>query len=223
MSACAHVGGEVAGAGVAQGDRGVLASAGSAAARAGGPTVIPRPTTTTSAPAIGTSWRRSSSTMPYGVHGSGAGLPSTSQPRLVGCRPSASLAGSIRPRTRVLVDGPGQRQLDDVAGAGGVGVELGDRRLDLGLGGGRGQVDADRLDADLGAVLVLAVDVPPRRRGRRRPARCRGPGTTPRSRSAATRVGQLGLDGLRGGGAVQSLCGHGQPHPSVSGRSGGCR
>src|SRR3954454_25117874 len=39
----------------------------------GRPTVIPRPITTTSAPAIGTSYRRSSSTMPFGVHGSGAG------------------------------------------------------------------------------------------------------------------------------------------------------
>ena len=65
----------------------------------GRPTVTPRPTTTTSAPAIGTSWRRSSSTMPYGVHGNGASLPNTSQPRLVGCRPSASLSGSIRPST----------------------------------------------------------------------------------------------------------------------------
>jgi hypothetical protein len=60
----------------------------------GRPTVTPRPTTQTSAPAIGTSWRRSSSTMPYGVQGSGAALPRTSQPRFVGCRPSTSLAGS---------------------------------------------------------------------------------------------------------------------------------
>ncbi|CFE50289.1 Uncharacterised protein [Mycobacterium tuberculosis] len=34
--------------------------------------------------------------MPRGVHGSGAGVPSTSRPRLVGCNPSASLAGSTR-------------------------------------------------------------------------------------------------------------------------------
>src|SRR5215210_2771428 len=37
----------------------------------GRPTVTPRPTTTTSAPASATSYRRSSSTMPRGVHGSG--------------------------------------------------------------------------------------------------------------------------------------------------------
>ncbi len=66
----------------------------------GRPTVTPRPTTTTSAPAISTPCRRSSSTMPAGVQGSGASVPSTSQPRLVGCSPSASLAGSIRPSTR---------------------------------------------------------------------------------------------------------------------------
>src|SRR3954447_5416062 len=65
----------------------------------GRPTVTPRPTTVTSAPLISTWWRRSSSTMPYGVHGSGAALPSTSQPRFVGCSPSASLVGSISPRT----------------------------------------------------------------------------------------------------------------------------
>ena len=35
---------------------------------------------------------------PLGVHGSGAGSLSTSLPRLTGCRPSASLAGSIRSR-----------------------------------------------------------------------------------------------------------------------------
>ena len=35
---------------------------------------------------------------PTGVHGSGAGWPSTSQPRLVGCSPSTSLAGSTADR-----------------------------------------------------------------------------------------------------------------------------
>src|SRR5690242_2084863 len=34
--------------------------------------------------------------MPRGVHGSGPGSPKTSLPRLAGCSPSASLAGSIR-------------------------------------------------------------------------------------------------------------------------------
>src|SRR4051812_43633684 len=65
----------------------------------GRPTVTPRPITTTSAPAIGTSNRRSSSTMPTGVQGSGPGTLSTSRPRLVGCSPSASFSGSIAART----------------------------------------------------------------------------------------------------------------------------
>ena len=42
---------------------------------------------------------------------------------------------------------------------GGVGVERGDGGLDLGLRGVGRQVDADRGDADLGAVAVLAGDV----------------------------------------------------------------
>ena len=60
------------GAGVAQRDGRVLARR-VRMRPSGRPTVRPRPTTTTWAPAIGTSWRRSSSTMPTGVHGSGAG------------------------------------------------------------------------------------------------------------------------------------------------------
>ena len=62
----------------------------------GRPTVRPRPTTTTSAPAISTSCRRSSSMIPIGVHGSEPRSPSTSLPRLTGCSPSTSLSGSTR-------------------------------------------------------------------------------------------------------------------------------
>src|SRR4051812_5785325 len=36
--------------------------------------------------------------IPVGVHGNGAGLPSTSQPRLVGCSPSTSFTGSTAAR-----------------------------------------------------------------------------------------------------------------------------
>ena len=62
---------------------------------------------------------------------------------------------------RVRVDSARQRQLDDVAGARVVGVQLVDDGLDLGLRRRRRQVTADRGDADLGAVAVLAGDVRP--------------------------------------------------------------
>ena len=195
----------------------------------GRPTVTPRPTTTTSAPAIGTSWRRSSSTIPCGVHGSGAGLPSTSQPRFVGCSPSASLAGSIWPEDVVLAHLPGQRQLDDVAGARRVGVQGRHVLLDLRLGGVGRQVHPDRGDPDLGAVLVLAVDVPP------------GAGVVADQDGAQaghhallTQRGdpgaELPLDRLGGRGAVEDLCRHEVIQSGVrcragrfSGRSAGCR
>ena len=48
----------------------------------GRPTVMPRPITQTSAPPSGMPLRRSSSTTPRGVHGSGPGAPSTNRPRL---------------------------------------------------------------------------------------------------------------------------------------------
>src|SRR5688572_23024346 len=61
---------------------------------------------------------------------------------------------------RVLVDASRQRQLDDVGRAGGVVVEPVHGLLHVGLRGGGGQLDADRLEPDLRAVLVLGVDVP---------------------------------------------------------------
>src|SRR5699024_7535315 len=66
------------------------------------PTVTPRPITTTSLPVRSMSWRRSSSITARGVQGSGVWIGvealSTRRPRFMGCRPSASLAGSIRSR-----------------------------------------------------------------------------------------------------------------------------
>ena len=38
--------------------------------------------------------------MPAGVHGNGPGVPSTRRPRLTGCSPSTSLAGSTASRAR---------------------------------------------------------------------------------------------------------------------------
>jgi hypothetical protein len=104
----------------------------------------------------------------------------------------------------VGVDALRQRQLDDVAGAGRVGVEPLDRGLDVRLGGVGGQVLADRGDADLGAVLVLAADV-------RAAARVVADQDGAQSRDdppLAQRghpLGQLGLDRLRGRRPVQDL------------------
>ena len=88
----------------------------------------------------------------------------------------------------VHVDALGQRQLDDVAGAGRVLVQFADDRLDLLLRGRGGQLALDGGDADL-----------PRSRGacRQRTSGCRGrsptrsvprPGVTPFSLSASTRA-----------------------------------
>ena len=59
----------------------------------------------------------------------------------------------------VLVEVLGQRQLHDVAGALGVGVQLVDGLVELGLADVGGQIAADRVDAHLGAVGVLAPDI----------------------------------------------------------------
>jgi hypothetical protein len=60
---------------------------------------------------------------------------------------------------RVLVELLGQRQLHDVPGALGVGVQLVDGLVERGRRDVGGQVAADRRDAHLGAVGVLAADV----------------------------------------------------------------
>ena len=59
----------------------------------------------------------------------------------------------------VRVDPARQRQLHDVARARGVGVELINRSLHLLLRRVGGQIHADRLGADFGAVAVLARNV----------------------------------------------------------------
>ena len=112
---------------------------------------------------------------------------STSRPRLVGCRPSASFAGIDALEDRVGVEVLRQRQLHDVAVAAGVGVELVDERLDLGLRGVGRQLALDRVHADRLGLAVLHADVQLRRRVGARRARSRCPGTMPRAFSAATR------------------------------------
>jgi len=93
--------------------------------------------------------------MPCGVHGSGAGSPRTSLPRLTGA--ARRLLGRVHQAQHGLsVQARGQRKLDDVAGAGRVGVQLGDHVSTccwLAVAAGR----ADRLDAHLGTVRCLAL------------------------------------------------------------------
>ncbi len=70
---------------------------------------------TTCWPSIGTLYFTSSAWMPSGVHGRGAsGTPMTSLPRLTGCRPSASLSGSIARSAASASRCSGQRHLQDV-------------------------------------------------------------------------------------------------------------
>jgi hypothetical protein len=71
------------------------------------------------------------------------------------------LAGSTRSSTICSLRPLRQRQLDEIAGAGRVGVQVVDGRLDVGLGGVGRQIAPDRHDAHVGAVAVFAVDVGP--------------------------------------------------------------
>ena len=119
----------------------------------------------------------------------------------------------------------GQRQLDDVPGAGRIGVQLVDHRLHLRLGRVGGQVPADGRDPDLRAVPVLAVHVgaaagiiadqhraePGYPAGRRAAA-----AAPPPAAASSARI-------CRGGGlAVEYLCGHASSF-LLSGRSAGPR
>jgi hypothetical protein len=108
----------------------------------------------------------------------------------------------------VLVDALGERELDDVTGAGRVLVQFPYDRLDLLLGGGGGQFALDGRDAHLRAVPVLACDV------------LLAAGVVPdQDRAEAGRDalllqrrhagGQIGLDRGCGGLAIENLGGHG--------------
>ena len=98
-----------------------------------------------------------------------------------------------------------------------VGVELGDDRLDVLLGGVGGQVAADRGDAHLGAVAVLAVDVRVRA-GSSPTSTVPRPGTMPRSRERLHPRPQVVLDRGRGGLAVQNRRRHVGPFSTESPR-----
>ena len=124
-----------------------------------------------------------------------AGLAEHELAGLTGCRPSTSLLGGDPGREAELVQAGGL--LHDEAGAGRVGVEPVDLGLDLGLGGGRGQVHPERRDADLGTVLVLGRDVPVRTRVVAHEHRAQ-PGHDAALAQPRDPLGQLGLDRLEG-------------------------
>ena len=144
--------------------------------------------------------------MPRGVHGSGPRTFSTRRPRLIGCRPSASLAGSIGSRTADSSTCGRQRQLDDVAGAGRVGVELVDHRRDVGLGGGGRQLALDAGDAHLAQSRCLPATYH-RLPGSSPTSRVPRPGRRRRRQRGHAR-GELGADRRRGGLAVEDRRGH---------------
>ena len=82
-----------------------------------------------------------------------------SRPRLTGCRPSASLAGSIASQRGLVVEAGRKRELHDERVDGRVLVEVCDGREHFGLRRGRGQLEVERLDPDIGRVGSLASDV----------------------------------------------------------------
>ena len=169
----------------------------------GRPTVMPRPMTTTFAPAIGTSKRRSSSMMPVGRARQRRRL-AEHQPAEVGRVQAVDVLARVdRGQDRVLVQAG--RLLHQECGARGIGVQLGDDRLDLGLRRVGRQVATDAGDADLGAVLVLGVDVPAA--GRVVPDEDRAePGLHAPLGQRRDAFGELGLDGLEGCRPVQDRC-----------------
>ena len=105
-----------------------------------------------------------------------------------------------------------QRQLHDVARARRVGVEAVDLRFELLLRSLRRKVNANRLDADLGAVAVLARDVPLRAGVVADEDRAQaGHDAPPRERGYA--LTELGFDLCRGLLAVECGSRHASPRP----------
>jgi hypothetical protein len=166
---------------------GAVAAAGSATGSAcrapGGRRVMPQPITQNWAPV----WRPGGGAAGRGAP-RGAGQrcrDAEHQPAEVGgVQAVGVLGGGDQFQYGVRVEMGGQRQLDDEAGAGGVGVQLQHGRFDAGPGGGGRKVDAQGGDADLGAVPGACRRRRSGWRGRRRPGSCPGRG---RHRAAAAR------------------------------------
>ena len=136
-----------------------VAFAASSSAASGRPTRSERPTTTASAPCSGTSWRRSSSITPAGVHGRSPGRPWASRPADSGVSPSTSLPRRDQRGQRLAVDLPRRRELEQDPGHALGGGELAQQRLDLLVGGVLRQPVVEAHDPDLGRRLLLVADV----------------------------------------------------------------
>jgi len=124
----------------------------------------------------------------------------------------------------VGIEPGGQRQLDDVPGAGRIGVQLVDHRLDLRLSGVGRQVPPDRRDPDLRAVPVLAVHVGSAARIVAHQDRAE-PGDDPARGQRGRPLRQAGPYFRGDGLAVKQLCGHASSSELVelSGRNDGRR
>lgn len=204
-----HLGGEIARAGVTQGDRRVLAATGQQQAD--------RPADGDAAPDhsdVGSVERDVVSTeeMDHAARGAGQrGLLAEHQAAEVDRMEAVGvlLRGDALERG-ILVEVFGERELHDVPGACRVGVQVVDGGVELLCGRIRGEILADRGDADLGAVGVLAPDVRLRagvvadqyRAQAWRDASCREP-----SHAGA----EIGEDLIAGEFAVQSNRRHGLP------------
>ena len=193
------------------------------------PTVIPRPMTVTSAPAMPP---RSGAAVRDAARRARqrAGLAEHQLAEVDRVQPVRVL-GRIHPVEHGVGVQPGrQRQLDDVPGAGRIGVQFVDHRLHLRLGRVGGQVPPDGRDPDLRAVPVLAVHVgaaagivadqdraePGHGAGR---AACGGGSARGQRGHPLRQAGPY----FRGQGlAVKHLCGH-APSFRVSGKSAGRR
>ena len=119
--------------------------------------------------------------------------PSTSQPRLIGCRPSTSLSGSTRAEHRELVEarcGCWTRKPVQAGSA----LSSSTTRLDLGLGGRRRAARAGSLAMPISAQSWCLAPTYQRLPGSSPTSTVPRPGTTPALAQRGDPLGQLGLD-----------------------------
>ena len=141
-----------------------VALAPSSSCAIGLPKRFERPMTTASAPSSCAPATSSRCMTPDGVQGRSPSRPSASSPALTGVSPSTSLRGVDQAGQLDAVEVVGHRQLAEDPADLVVGVEALDERDDLGARDVGRQREVEALHADLGAGLLLALDVDRRRR-----------------------------------------------------------